>query len=159
MKITPHFDIPPKKAKVVVGGDGASKEPWELHIRFTETGRRFIMDIEECPITTPILNDALGPACKGVQESIDLYKKGATLLLRDSLVISTMGSSPEDSIKAVSETTGSDAIVDALSNSLECHFPTGSFFQKNNSILEPLTSYVHSTVLGMPGSVPMHQEK
>jgi tRNA (uracil-5-)-methyltransferase len=111
-----------------------------------------------------------------IRRSIGSYKKGATLLLRDSLVIPTTGSSPEDSIKAVSKTTGSDATVDALSNSLERHvcitdhkaivrervgrflfeFPAGSFFQNNNSILEPFTSYVRDVVLGTPGPVPTH---
>lgn len=41
-KITPHFDIPPKRVK---DGEG-SKKPWDLRIGFAEKGRRSVMDIE-----------------------------------------------------------------------------------------------------------------
>lgn len=43
-KLTPHFDVPPKKAKD--GQDDASKKEWELRIGFAEKGRRSVMDIE-----------------------------------------------------------------------------------------------------------------
>lgn len=112
-----------------------------------------------------------------VHRNIATYKRGATLLLRDSLVIPTTESSPEEKgIERTSETTVSDAAIDALGNSFERHvcitdhkaivrervgqflfeFPAGSFFQTNNSILEPLTSYVRDGVLGTPGSPPTY---
>jgi tRNA (uracil-5-)-methyltransferase len=50
-KITPHFDAPPKNKK--------GEKPFELTIGFGEKGRRRVLDIEECVIATPVLNDAL----------------------------------------------------------------------------------------------------
>lgn len=45
-KITPHFDVPPKKAKAGKDGNGITSKPWELRIGFAEKGRRSVMDIE-----------------------------------------------------------------------------------------------------------------
>jgi len=43
-KITPHFDVPPKKRKA---GEKGEKE-WQIRIGFGEKGRRAVMDIEVC---------------------------------------------------------------------------------------------------------------
>jgi len=76
-KITPHFDAPPK---------GKARETWEPWIGFDSKNRRKVLDIEvrarkrwvstfqligegqECPIATPVLNEALGPARQKVKE-------------------------------------------------------------------------------------------
>jgi len=88
-KITPHFDVPAHargKGKDKEGTVTASKgNTFELTIGFAEKGRRRVIDIEECVIATPILNEALGPARENVKRNIHTYKRGATLLLRDSL--------------------------------------------------------------------------
>lgn len=111
-----------------------------------------------------------------MHRGIDTYKRGATLLLRDSLAIPGTEPGAEDNITPSLDTTVSDATVDALSSSFERHvcitdhkaivrervgrflfeFPAGSFFQNNNSVLEPLTSYVRDAVLGMPDSPATH---
>jgi tRNA (uracil-5-)-methyltransferase len=61
-KITPHFDAPPKNLK--------GKEDWKLWIGFDEKGRKKVLDIEECPIATPVLNEALAPIREEVQASV-----------------------------------------------------------------------------------------
>jgi len=97
----------------------------------------------------------------------DTYKRGATLLLRDSLV------RPDTDSKTTAEDTSGS--IHTLSEDLERHvcitdyqalvrervgdflfeYPAGSFFQNNNSVLEPLTAYVREAVLATP-STPTH---
>ncbi|KAG8894505.1 tRNA(m5U54)methyltransferase, partial [Tulasnella sp. 408] len=59
-KITPHFDLPP------VAKRKESDDPAKLPIGFGEKGRRKVMDIEECVIATPVLNQAL----PGIRENV-----------------------------------------------------------------------------------------
>ncbi|KAG8911245.1 tRNA(m5U54)methyltransferase, partial [Tulasnella sp. 408] len=77
-KITPHFDLPP------VARRKESDDPAKLPIGFGEKGRRKVMDIEECVIATPVLNQALPGIRENVRNKLHTYKRGATLLLRDS---------------------------------------------------------------------------
>ncbi|KAF8761318.1 Methyltransferase [Rhizoctonia solani] len=157
-KITPHFDAPPSnrtrrggKAKVAAKNADAS---WELRIGFNQMGRRNVLDIEECPIATPVLNTALVPARE---------QRGATLLLRDSL---EPRSSPcDDGARVQNEVplsiakhkddqgaehiciTDSKAVVHERVGEFEFTFPAGQFFQNNNSVLKPLTDYVRDAIL------------
>jgi tRNA (uracil-5-)-methyltransferase len=111
-----------------------------------------------------------------MHRGINAYKRGATLLLRDSLVIPSDQPGAQESTIPSSDIAISDAAVDGLSSTFERHvcitdhkaivrervgrflfeFPAGSFFQNNNSVLEPLTSYVREAVLGTPDSPPTH---
>ncbi|KAG8943640.1 tRNA(m5U54)methyltransferase [Tulasnella sp. 424] len=77
-KITPHFDLPPMAKRK------ESDDPKKLAIGFGEKGRRKVMDIEECVIATPVLNQALPGIRENVRGKLHTYKRGATLLLRDS---------------------------------------------------------------------------
>ncbi|KIK95989.1 hypothetical protein PAXRUDRAFT_139490 [Paxillus rubicundulus Ve08.2h10] len=159
-KITPHFEAPPKKARHDQGSNPTDgiKPDW-LKIGFNQIGKRTVMDIEECPIATPVLNEAMGPIRENIINNIWSYKKGVSLLLRDSLDAST-------SVDADATT------VDILSAQLEKHvcitdhkatvrekvgnkyfeFPGHAFFQNNNSILVPLTDYVRDAIF--PASSP-----
>jgi len=96
--------------------------------------------------------------------------------LRDSLITPATETRPQDGIEPPAEATIPDSVIDALSNSMERHlcitdhkaivrervgsflfeFPAGSFFQNNNSVLEPLTLYVREAVLGTPSAPPTH---
>lgn len=142
-KITPHFDAPPK---------GKLKEDWKLYIGFDTKGRRQVLDIEECPIATQVLNDALGPIRAEVQEKLSTYKRGATLLMRDSLQV--VDSSREDHVCIRDH----KAIVRERVGSKVFEFPANSFFQNNNSVLVPLTDYVRqaATVIPSGGRRPTH---
>ncbi|EPQ61280.1 S-adenosyl-L-methionine-dependent methyltransferase [Gloeophyllum trabeum ATCC 11539] len=155
-KITPHFEAPPKKLQKQWQENGnqaesAEKPDW-LKIGFNKIGTRKTIDIEECPIATPVLNQALGPLREGIIKNIYSYKKGVSLLLRDSLEVNPDASSNSE--------------VDALAESIEKHvcitnhkatvrervgdkifeYPGGSFFQNNNSVLVPLTTYVRDAI-------------
>ncbi|KIO33610.1 hypothetical protein M407DRAFT_65397 [Tulasnella calospora MUT 4182] len=97
-KITPHFDLPP------VARRKDSDDPNKLPIGFGEKGRRKVMDIEECVIATPVLNQALPGIRENVRNKLHTYKRGATLLLRDSF------KRPDnDESSAVPADTNSDA--------------------------------------------------
>ena len=79
-KITPHFEPPPKKLQKQASTSTEVGKPSWLKIGFNQIGRRVVMDIEvwkrgitivvstirpfglqECPIATPVLNEAYGP--------------------------------------------------------------------------------------------------
>ncbi|KAG8742117.1 tRNA(m5U54)methyltransferase [Ceratobasidium sp. 414] len=145
---------------------GKSKDAdasWELRIGFNQMGRRSVLDIEECPIATPVLNAALGPAREQVHSNIQTYKRGATLLLRDSLEPRSASSGGEDGAALSSETyianhsdndgtphvciTDSKSVVHERVGDFEFTFPAGQFFQNNNSVLKPLTEYVRDAIL------------
>ncbi|EJF58849.1 S-adenosyl-L-methionine-dependent methyltransferase [Dichomitus squalens] len=150
-KLTPHFQRPPfsfqksqkrGEAPVVEG-----KPDW-LKIGFHEVGTRHVMDIEGCPIATPVINKALGPVRDNVIKNIAKFKNGATLLLRDSLAIE---SSRDDEPVASGSTTTEDGhicVTDQKGSVRErvgdmfFEYTAGTFFQNNNSALVPLTSYV-----------------
>jgi tRNA (uracil-5-)-methyltransferase len=92
-KLTPHFDAP--------------KPNIDLAIGFLEKGRRRVVDIEECPIATKTINEAIIPERQKIKtyvshlsrgeagkmltdifwddSNVTKFKRGATLLLRHSL--------------------------------------------------------------------------
>lgn len=97
--------------------------------------------------------------------NIHTYKKGVSLLLRDSLEIpgntSTMTTaSSSDSTDAIatslSEThiciTDHKATVRERVGSMLFEYPGGSFFQNNNSVLVPLTDYVRDAIFSLTSS-------
>jgi tRNA (uracil-5-)-methyltransferase len=115
-KITPHFDLPKTlqtgkkgrqaasdlekekaRAKAVDGVaeedamNGAAEPEPELFtpIGFEGKCKPGILDIEVCPIATEAILAALPAARADVKKNIRTYKRGATLLLRDSLVPET----------------------------------------------------------------------
>ncbi|KAF8599261.1 tRNA methyltransferase [Ceratobasidium sp. AG-I] len=170
-KITPHFDAPPSNRKrrggkskpAAKGEDKDADADWELRIGFNQMGRRSVLDIEECPIATPVLNAALGPAREQVQSKIQTYRRGATLLLRDSLEPPSASGGDNDAPSQQAEPianwddgqggprhvciTDSKAVVHERVGRFEFTFPAGQFFQNNNSVLEPLTEYVRDAIL------------
>lgn len=80
-KITPHFDVPRGGYK-----PGRIPSVEEIKIGFEEKCRSKIIDIEDCPIATRAINDAMPEGRRKIKESIASYKRGATMLMRDSLV-------------------------------------------------------------------------
>ena len=77
-KLTPHFD-----------GQGAYSKKrtiWEKipPIGFAKKGRKHVMDIESCPIGTEIVQKGLETARADVTANINTYKRGATVLIRES---------------------------------------------------------------------------
>ncbi|KAL9017729.1 MAG: hypothetical protein Q9185_004952 [Variospora sp. 1 TL-2023] len=85
-KITPHFDGPPGSMS-----RRAKKHPEERQgfdyvppIGFMVKGTRKTMDIEDCPIATDAVRDGLRKERKRIAEEISKYKRGATILLRET---------------------------------------------------------------------------
>ncbi|KAI5118524.1 hypothetical protein M0805_007692 [Coniferiporia weirii] len=150
-KITPHFDAPVKLPRRQKGKTVPTQEiipeKKTVAIGFNKTGTREVLDIEECPIATPVINDALGPLRKEVLSKLHTYKKGVSLLLRDSLTIpmdSSTGPMPtaEEHI-CVTDHRGKvrERVGDML-----FEFNASSFFQNNNSVLVPLVEYVREAI-------------
>lgn len=82
-KLTPHFDGPPgsmnRKAK------GQKKEFTQVPaIGFLLKGARKTIDIEDCPIGTDAVREGMKRERGRVAREIANYRKGATLLLRES---------------------------------------------------------------------------
>lgn len=84
-KLTPHFDGPP-------GSNSRKRRRDPVPLVFDEVppigfmmkGRQKTMDIEDCPIGTDAVREGMKAERKRVIENIKSYRKGATLLLRES---------------------------------------------------------------------------
>ena len=113
-KLTPHFNKPKNGTVGPIG--------------FQQHGRRSLVDVDNCPIAHETINDNLNQIRGTVIDNPSNYKRGSTLLIR------------VDSNNKIH--TEPDSIAVEKVGALEFHFPAGSFFQNNGSILEDFTSYV-----------------
>ncbi|KAL4887511.1 S-adenosyl-L-methionine-dependent methyltransferase [Aspergillus karnatakaensis] len=77
-KLTPHFGMPKRKE----GPDGPVTEV--PPIGFTFKNQRRDIDIEDCPLGTDIIRQGIKSERKKAADNIHKYKKGATILLRES---------------------------------------------------------------------------
>ena len=74
------------------------------------------------------------------------YKRGATLLLRESLPIPGDGSKGSlDPEKTICVTDHKGTVREKVGEKV-FEYPANSFFQNNNSVLVPLTSYVRDAI-------------
>jgi len=76
-KLTPHFDGPPGKRN-------ERRFTQVPKIGFAQKGRRYVMDIEVCPIATDIVQEGLRIERANVAKNLSKYRNGATILLRES---------------------------------------------------------------------------
>ncbi|GAA6013747.1 hypothetical protein JCM10207_008178 [Rhodosporidiobolus poonsookiae] len=164
-KLTPHFQTPPtgkpkggRSKKMSV--EAAAKEDearlkrrddWELTIGFEQKGRRRILDIEDCPIATEVINRAMTAERQKVHDNIASYKRGATLLLRDSLPPRATDQTTKPSPYLPSDEphvciTDHHATVREQVGPNEFEQQAGSFFQNNNSILPSLLDAVREAI-------------
>ncbi|KAL1952381.1 hypothetical protein VTO73DRAFT_1530 [Trametes versicolor] len=152
-KLTPHFQRPPfsfQKAQKRGDAPPVEGKPDWLKIGFHQVGTRNVMDIEECPIATPVINKALGPVRDNVINNITKFKNGATLLLRDSLPLDSDPAAPDMSISAedgahICVTDQKGTVRERVGDKL-FEYTAGTFFQNNNSALVPLTDYVRAAI-------------
>ncbi|KAI1359597.1 S-adenosyl-L-methionine-dependent methyltransferase [Xylaria arbuscula] len=169
-KLTPHFDGPAGPRR-----NNTAKFTQRPDIGFMLKGKRTTLDIEDCPIAT----DAVRQGMKSERERMDRdfanYKKGATILLRESTKRVPKNSPPseiEEAEKALSSNpvvvkteteTHVDyktCVTDNNGTSTEYigdyvfHNPAGSFFQNNNSILPVFTDYIRQHILPPSSSSP-----
>ncbi|MGK0176370.1 MAG: 23S rRNA (uracil1939-C5)-methyltransferase/tRNA (uracil-5-)-methyltransferase [Lentimonas sp.] len=115
-KITPHYNRPAKDGSQPIG--------------FLQYGRRNqLVDVEQCPIATEAINEALPEMREAARRSGGKKRRqrGGTLLLRD--VLEGVVSDPQ-------------AIVSERVNELTLQFKAGEFFQNNPFILPEVVEYV-----------------
>ncbi|KDR70049.1 hypothetical protein GALMADRAFT_145087 [Galerina marginata CBS 339.88] len=156
-KITPHFERPPKHAKREEVKSG-EQPPW-LKIGFNMTNSNSTLDIEECPIATPILNEKYKSDRKDIINNIFSYKKGVSLMYRDSLDPSfdaeKMMTSPIDKLSEAF--TRHVCVSDQKGSSREMvgdyffEYNAGGFFQNNNAVLPLMVNYVKGLVWPVEG--------
>lgn len=85
-KLTPHFDGPPGSRSYKDRRNGAEKRGFEdvPPIGFMVKGTRKTLDIEDCPIGTDAVRMGMKRERRRVEKELNSYKRGATLLLRES---------------------------------------------------------------------------
>ncbi|KAJ9089048.1 tRNA(m5U54)methyltransferase, variant 2 [Entomophthora muscae] len=127
-KLTPHFEIKKDQSSVPAIG-------------FQIKGRRNILDIEECVLATPAVNEGYQKERERVAETYSRYPRGATLIIRESLA-------DDESITTI---TNHKAQVTQKVGNIKFQYPSGSFFQINGSILPRLTEYVMDEIKSAPG--------
>lgn len=160
-KLTPHFDGPPGNRR---------RGPKKAHDKmppfgFTPKTTRQVLDIEDCPIATDAVRKGLADERARLAVEYGKYTKGATILLRESTkrvpksspseVVPVPEGTPADAIRVETDThvdfktciTDSNATSTEYVGSFVFTNPAGCFFQNNNSILEPFTSYIRSHLL------------
>jgi tRNA (uracil-5-)-methyltransferase len=155
-KLTPHFELPRGLRKRRGGGKGDRplEKPSELPdvaIGFDEMGSKRVVDIEECVIGTATINAAMPKERARIKDSIHMYKNGATLLLRDSLV-----DFHQDTAEVI---TDHKAVVKEVADSTKFLSPAGAFFQNNRSILPSLVEYVRREIAEHSGVSGADQER
>lgn len=125
-KLTPHFDGPPGRHSIRKGKEGTGPGFVEVPpIGFMMKGRRTTIDIEDCPIGTDAVRQGMRRERERVAKEIASYKRGATVLLREStkriprllpeVQQSAIGDtapafdSIDDNINGIDETSNADA--------------------------------------------------
>ncbi|KAF2461188.1 S-adenosyl-L-methionine-dependent methyltransferase [Lineolata rhizophorae] len=172
-KLTPHFDGPPGRKqsdgrKGIVRGWGGQVPP----IGFMRKGTRQTIDIEECPIGTEAVEKGMRRERDRVARDIEKYKRGATLLCREStrrVAKYEWEKEKEQRAKSVEvkrewedevvEDRGEfvhvkSCVTDSNAETIEYvddnvfSNTAGAFFQNNNSILPVFTQYIRDNALG-----------
>ncbi|KAK4148781.1 S-adenosyl-L-methionine-dependent methyltransferase [Chaetomidium leptoderma] len=173
-KLTPHFDGPKGNPR---RGPRKGHESMPT-FGFTPKNTRKVLDIEDCPIATEAVRKGLTDERARLAVEYGKYTKGATILLRENTK-RVPKSSPTDEPPTVPEGTPTTAlrvdtpthsdfktcITDQNATSTEYidsfvfTNPAGSFFQNNNSILPPFTSYIREHILPPPGPPSSSESK
>ncbi|KAJ1827580.1 tRNA(m5U54)methyltransferase [Coemansia sp. RSA 2599] len=133
-KLTPHFDI------------RKDTPPDNVAIGFALAGQRKVLDIEDCMIGTDTVRAGAKKAREDARAKMASYKRGATLLIRETNV-------PRDHPQGdVTDIPASELVKDYVLDhkgwvtdvvgKLKFRYPASSFFQNNSSILPAFTGYV-----------------
>ncbi|EED78459.1 predicted protein, partial [Postia placenta Mad-698-R] len=151
-KITPHFDAPPKKLQKSADKPLVTIEnkPDWVKIGFNQIGTRQVMDIEDCPIATPTLNEALPPLRKNIIEHAFLQPSSDQAAASELMSSTNTGHTLEKHVCV----TDHKATVRERVGDNTFEYIAGSFFQNNNSVLLPLTSYVRDAIFAHHPSGP-----
>jgi len=79
-KLTPHFTTESRTRKENRGTETSGPPK----IGFNEKGRRSVMDIEQCPIGTPVINEGMKLERSRIHKTFASRKLGMTILLRET---------------------------------------------------------------------------
>ncbi|KAF1956293.1 S-adenosyl-L-methionine-dependent methyltransferase [Byssothecium circinans] len=162
-KLTPHFDGPPE-ARRSDGRNGIKRSFKEVPpIGFMKKGTRFTIDIEDCPIGTDAVRKGNKRERQRVAAELSTYRKGATLLLRESTKripkadypVSREAATADDAviedrgdyIHRKTCVTNPNAKTTEYIDDFRFDNPAGAFFQNNNSILPIFTQYIREHIL------------
>ena len=169
-KLTPHFDGPQGGRRHRRNGE-TPKWSEVPPIGFMKKGTRITLDIEDCPLGTEAVRKGMRSERKRVADQIDTYKRGATLLLRETTerVPKAQGLDSEQALATYIplQPNGTDAVLEHRNSSIDKKTcitdqnaiskeyvddlvftnPAGAFFQNNNSILPTFISYIRSHIL------------
>ena len=161
-KLTPHFDAPPRSDVKEAQRNGESIFKSVPPIGFMVKGTRRTLDIEDCPIGTDAVRRGITIERERVAKEISKYKRGATLLLRESTTRKGTAGKPFQSREApksddvsgpgtkFSEVktciTDSNATATEYIDKFVFYNTAGAFFQNNNSILPVFTAYIRSCI-------------
>jgi 23S rRNA (uracil1939-C5)-methyltransferase/tRNA (uracil-5-)-methyltransferase len=118
-KITPHFRRPPDQPGTPIG--------------FQRAASRSIVDVPACPIASPAINVALARERARLQRGERRYRKGGTLLLRDS---------------AIGVLTNMAAMASEPVGAFTFAFVAGEFFQNNPHVLPLMVDYALERAAG-----------
>ncbi|MCJ1246441.1 tRNA(m5U54)methyltransferase [Trapelia coarctata] len=118
-KLTPHFDGPPGRSSMRKGKEGNGPGFTEVPpIGFMMKGRKTTMDIEDCPIGTDAVRQGMKRERARVAKEIASYKRGATVLLRESTK-RTPKEMPKAPQPNISETAPIAASIDGNVNGID----------------------------------------
>lgn len=145
-KLTPHFNGPRR------GGFKPGFPP--PNIGFMSKMGKYTIDIEDCPIGTDAVREGLKIQREWVKNNLHTYKRGATLLLRESTnrvpIEGPVENDGEKYVETKKYITNSNQRSIEYFGDFRFNSPAGSFFQNNNSILESVcidNTYSPSTVI------------
>ncbi|NBD37727.1 MAG: TRAM domain-containing protein [Verrucomicrobia bacterium] len=111
-KLTPHFRRPPHLPGTAIG--------------FQRASSRAIVDVPQCPIASPAINEALPLERARLQQEVGRFRKGGTLLLRDS----------DDGVVTDMKAVARETVLGKT-----FHFIAGEFFQNNPHMLPALVEH------------------
>ncbi|KXN80741.1 tRNA (uracil(54)-C(5))-methyltransferase [Leucoagaricus sp. SymC.cos] len=153
-KITPHFEAAPKfilkkKQQDKTDKDEVTEKPDWLKIGFNIVGTRKVMDIEECVIATPVINQTLPVERVKVVKSVlhaFVRSDGASEVNVDEYFAEALN-------KHVCITSGKSTVRERIGGFI-FEYRASSFFQNNNSVLVPLTEYVREAIFPSASTKP-----
>ena len=174
-KLTPHFPAKTPDDMYMQEQGRSSIRP----VGFTPKGRRMNLDIEDCPIGTDAVRKGLKSERERLTPIFDSFKRGATLILRESTERTYAKDAREDKQKSPlpdgqhsrtkDEKPGQDHMdvkrcITSNSEMAKEYVDdfvfaqkAGAFFQNNNSILPVFTQYVREQVIVPSLSPPLNQ--
>lgn len=152
-KLTPHFDGPPGSNSRKYRKEGISKTNRKGFdkvppIGFMLKGTRKVIDIEDCPIGTDTVRTGMVRERERVAQELANFKKGATLLLREST-----SRTPKSILKAAPGLISHTEIIDGAAENGPINIS-----DEHQAHTEPI-NYKGPTICGPGTTLPYVEEK